>query len=37
MVFSLRSAIEVTVGHLEIIIAKKEETAKGQVKWQGDA
>jgi hypothetical protein len=27
----------VTVGHLEIIIAKKEETAKGQVKWQGDA
>jgi hypothetical protein len=33
MVFSVRSTTEVTIGHLEIaIIAKKEETATGQVK-----
>jgi hypothetical protein len=36
--FSVRSATEVTNDHLEIaIIAKKEETATGQVKRQGNA
>jgi hypothetical protein len=38
MVFSVHSATEPTIGHLEIaIIAKKEETATGQVKRQGNA
>jgi hypothetical protein len=38
MVFSVRSATEATIGHLEIaIIAKKEETVTGQVKKQGNA
>jgi hypothetical protein len=38
MVFSIRSTTEATVGHLEIaIIAKKEETATGQVRRQGNA
>jgi hypothetical protein len=38
VVFSVRSATEVTVDHLEIaIIAKKEETATGQIKRQGNA
>jgi hypothetical protein len=38
MVFSVRSANEATIGHLEIaIIPKKEETATGQVKRQGNA
>jgi hypothetical protein len=33
MVFSVRSATEATVGHLEIAnITKKEETATGHVK-----
>jgi hypothetical protein len=38
MVFSVRSATEVTVSHLDsTIIAKQEETATGQVKRQGNA
>jgi hypothetical protein len=38
MVFSVRSATEMTIGHLEIAIkVKKEETAIGQVKRQGSA
>jgi hypothetical protein len=38
MVFSEQSTNEVTIGHLEItIIAKKEETATGQIKRQGSA
>jgi hypothetical protein len=37
-VFSVRFATEATIGHLEIaIIARKEETATGQVKRQGNA
>jgi hypothetical protein len=37
MVFSVRSATEATIGHQEIaIIAKKEDTATGQVKRQGN-
>jgi hypothetical protein len=37
-VSSVQSASEVTISHLEIaIIAKKEETATGQVKRQGNA
>jgi hypothetical protein len=38
MVFSIRSATEATIGHLEItIIAKKEETTIGQVRRHGNA
>jgi hypothetical protein len=38
MVFSLRSATEATIGHLEVaIISKKEETTTGQVKRQSNA
>jgi hypothetical protein len=37
-VFSAQSATAATIDHLEIaIIAKKEETATGQVKRQGNA
>jgi hypothetical protein len=36
--FSVRSATEAKIGHLEIaIIAKKGETARGQVKRQSIA
>lgn len=27
---------EATIGHLEIVVAKKEETTKGQIKRQGN-
>jgi hypothetical protein len=38
MVFSVQSTTDVTISHLEIAInAKKEETATGQVKMQGNA
>jgi hypothetical protein len=38
MVFSVPSATEATIGHMEIaIIAKKEETVPGEVKRQGTA
>jgi hypothetical protein len=38
MVFSLRSTIEVTIGHLKIaIIATKEKTVTEQITRQGDA
>jgi hypothetical protein len=38
MVFSVQPATEATIGRLKIaIIAKKEETATGQVKRQGKA
>jgi hypothetical protein len=38
MVFSVQSATEATIGHLEItIITKGEETMTGQVKRQGNA
>jgi hypothetical protein len=38
MVFSIRFATEVTIGHLEFaIIAKKEEITTGQIKRQGNA
>jgi hypothetical protein len=38
MAFSVQSATEVTISHLEItIIIKKEETVTGQVKRQGNA
>jgi hypothetical protein len=38
MVFSVRSAAEAIIGHLEIaIIANKLETTTGQVKRQGNA
>jgi hypothetical protein len=38
MVFSVRSATEATIGHLETsIIANKEETSAGQFKRQGKA
>jgi hypothetical protein len=38
MVFAVRSATAVKIGHLEIaIITKKEEMATGQVKRQGNA
>jgi hypothetical protein len=38
MVFSVRSAIEATIGHLKIaMITKKEETATGQANRQGNA
>jgi hypothetical protein len=38
MVFSVRFETEATIGHLEIAItAKKEETATGQIKRQGNA
>jgi hypothetical protein len=38
MVFSVRSATEVAIGHLDsTIIAKKEETITGQVRRQGNA
>jgi hypothetical protein len=37
MVFSVQSATEVTIGHLEIATtAKQEETTTGQVKRQGN-
>jgi hypothetical protein len=35
MMFSIQSTTEVTVSHLEI--AKKEETAMGQVQREGNA
>jgi hypothetical protein len=38
VVFSVQTAAEATIGNLVIaIIAKKEETATGQVKRQGNA
>jgi hypothetical protein len=37
MVFSVRSATEVTVGHLKIITTKKGETMTGHVKRQDNA
>jgi hypothetical protein len=37
MALSIRSSTEVIIGHLEIAInTKKEETATGQVKRQGN-
>jgi hypothetical protein len=37
MTFSVRSATEVTIWHLEItVITKKEETVTGKVKRQGN-
>jgi hypothetical protein len=37
-VFSVRSATEAMIGHLEIgIIAKKEESVTGEVERQGNA
>jgi hypothetical protein len=35
-VFTVRSVTEATIGHLEIFLAKKEETATGQVKKKGN-